>query len=153
MNKKGVTIIEVIAVLVIITCLVIIFIPKTTETIEVTKKSEYISEVKDIVDKAKIMYQDSKYLNDTNYFVKNGDSHVISLAKIEGIKDYVDPFGYLYDKTETFITFIKNNNTTDIRVNVKSCDMNLSDKIYNCYEIVDESYDNLTENSVKNTVH
>ena len=155
MNKKGFSIIELISVLIIIACILLFLFPKASNKIETTKKGEYITEVKEIVEKAKLMYEDTKYLNDSNYFTKLGENkYYITLDKINNITDYVDSFGYLYEKEETKITFVKTEtNELSIIVDFKSCDPNKANGVANCYEIVDEEYDKLDEKSVKNTIH
>ena len=154
MNKGKISILEIFSVLLILAVLAIFLIPKATQTTEETKKEKYLKEVKEMVDNAKIMYQNNVYLRDGNYFEqKTNNSYTITLDKILNIKDYVDPFGYLYDKKETKITFINENTDTIIKVNIKSCKANKSDGVKDCYEIVDEFYDKLSEKSIKNTIH
>ena len=154
MNKKGVTIIEVMSVLIIAAVILLLLFPKKADKIDTSKNSEYIKEVKEIVNKANLMYQNATYINDANYFTRvSYNTYSIILDKIVGITDFIDPYGYLYDRNDTKISYIRDGDSTKIKVTVKSCSSDLSDGIHRCYEIVDEDYEKLSEKSVKNTVH
>ena len=99
MNKKGFTLIELIAVVVIMSIIAIIATPNIINMIDKGKKDQYVSNAKEFLSKATYMYKQDKYRNDTTYFTKNDSGYQIKLGKIEGIKseDLIDPYGFKYD--------------------------------------------------------
>lgn len=149
MNKKGFTLIELIAVVVIMSIIAIIATPNIVNMIDKGKKEQYITDTKEFISKATYMYKQDKYRNDTNYFTKQDNSYKITLNKIEGIKqeDYTDPYGYKYNKTGSYITFKEPSETTtsvqerEIQVHIES------NEGTNCY-VVDDDKNNLSTNSV-----
>lgn len=98
MNKKGFTLIEVIAVVVIMGILALIVIPNTTRLLNEGKKEQMITEVGILISKAKYEYKMSNetkkeftfedYLKDkTDGY---GDSYKVGIVKYENNKYQVD---------------------------------------------------------------
>ena len=94
MNKKGFNLIELIAVVVIMSIIAIIATPNIINMIDKGKKDQYITNAKEFISKATYMYKQDKYRNDTTYFtINDSGSSRINLGKIESIKseDLTDP--------------------------------------------------------------
>ena len=106
-DKKGFTLIELIAVVVILSILAIIATPNIVNMIDRGKKEQYVADAKDFIAKATYMYKQEKYRNDTTYFTTNSSGSKIILGKIESIKseDLIDPYGFKYDTKNSYIKF------------------------------------------------
>lgn len=102
MNKKGFTLIELIAVVVIMAIIALIATPNIVNMLDKGKKEDYVSDAKEIITKATYMYKQEKYRNDTSIF-QGGKT--IKLEDIKGIDDYTDPYGFEYDKGNSYVTF------------------------------------------------
>lgn len=99
-DKKGFTLIELIAVVVILSILAIIATPNIVNMIDRGKKEQYVADAKDFIAKATYMYKQEKYKEK----FPNG---TIKLGDIEGINDsdLTDPYGYRYDTKNSTIKF------------------------------------------------
>lgn len=99
-DKKGFTLIELIAVVVILSILAIIATPNIVNMIDRGKKEQYVADAKDFIAKATYMYKQAKY--QTRF-----ESGKIKLGDIEGINDsdLTDPYGYKYDTKNSTIKF------------------------------------------------
>ena len=143
MKKKNTfTMIELIAGLVILSMLVIILIPVVSSHNENTKKEKYIKDVNDIVAKAEKLRNNKDYVK---LFEKSGNNYYITLDKISNVP-LKDPYGYIYDKKESKITF-KGENTV---INIKSCKQ--VNDLLQCYEIVDVNKKELNTDSIIKTL-
>ncbi len=111
MNKKGFTLIELIAVVVIMAIIALLATPNIVNMIDKGKKEDYVADAKSFISKATYMYKQEKYRNDTNYFTSNSSktAYTIKLKVIKDIKeqDKIDPYGHNYDLQESYITFSK----------------------------------------------
>ena len=99
-DKKGFTLIELIAVVVILSILAIIATPNIVNMIDSGKKEQYVADAKDFIAKATYMYKQEKYQ-------KKFKNDKIKLDDIEGINDsdLTDPYGYKYDTENSIIKF------------------------------------------------
>ncbi len=100
-DKKGFTLIELIAVVVILSILAIIATPNIVNMIDRGKKEQYVADAKDFIAKATYMYKQEK---NKEKFISGT---TIKLGDIEGINDsdLTDPYGYTYDKENSIIKF------------------------------------------------
>ena len=152
MNKKGFTLIELIAVVVIMSIIAIIATPNIINMIDKGKKDQYITNAKEFISKATYMYKQDKYRNDTTYFSADGK---ISLKNIEGIKieDLKDPYGFNYDTNNSYIEFKEPGSSLtgvqerQVTIHLESNDGNSS----KCY-VIETDKDNLSNNQVKEGV-
>ena len=150
MNKKGFTLIELIAVVVIMSIIAIIATPNIINMIDKGKKDQYITNAKEFISKATYMYKQDKYRNDTTYFSADG---TISLKNIEGIKseDLKDPYGFNYDTNNSYIKF-KEPGSSSTGVQEREVTIHLeSNDGSKCY-VIDTDKDNLSNNQVKEGV-
>lgn len=153
MNKKGFTLIELIAVVVIMSIIAIIATPNIINMIDKGKKDQYITNAKEFISKATYMYKQDKYRNDTTYFTTNDLGSQIKLGKIESIKseDLTDPYGFKYDINNSYIIF-KEPSSSSPGVQERKVIIHLESKDgTKCYVIEDDK-DNLSVNSVKEGV-
>ena len=112
MNKKGFTLIELIAVVVIMAIIALIATPNIVNMMDRGKKEDYVADAKEIITKATYMYKkesvskSDKFTENTEY---DGNTtytiYMIYLKKIDGINDYTDPYGFDYNTTESYVKF------------------------------------------------
>lgn len=104
MNRKGFTLIELIAVVVIMSIIAIIATPNIINMMDKGKKEQYVADAKEFISKATYMYKQEKYKEKFKE-VKNGET--ITLNEVNGIKteDKTDPYGFKYDLNKSVITF------------------------------------------------
>ena len=99
MNKKGFTLIELIAVVVIMAIIALIATPNIVNMMDKGKKEDYVADAKEIISKATYMYKLEKYEN-------KFDGDKIYLKDINGIDDdFKDPYGFSYDKAKSYVDF------------------------------------------------
>ncbi len=145
-KKKGVTIIEIIAVLLILVVAIIIINPMVLEIKDGMNKRKYISDVNRYVERAVEMYNSEEY---QDRFARSGNEYVITFENIDQVGITQDPYGFTYDRKESTVSFFET--TEDIVVNVKSC--TIEKNIEYCYEIADVELKDLTPDSIKASVN
>lgn len=149
MNKKGFTLIELIAVVVIMAIIALIATPNIVNMMDKGKKEDYVADAKEIITKATYMYKQEKYRNDTSIF-QGGTT--IKLADIKGIDDYTDPYGFTYDKEKSTVKFEEPNTTGELAERVVKITLisKKSDEVNaECYTIVTTDKNSLNANAVK----
>lgn len=120
MNSKGFTLIEVLAVLVILSMAALIVMP-SIKNVDKTKDSAFASSAKIITSKAGAMHSNDKYKNNSDLFIENK----IYLKNIIGIGNIKDPYGGEFDKEKSYVLF-KTVTENDIQIEkvyiyLKSC--------------------------------
>lgn len=106
MNKKGFTLIELIAVVVIMAIIALIATPNIVNMMDKGKKEDYVADAKEIISKATYMYKLEKYRNNAEIFSEGSEGTTIKLENINGIDDdFKDPYGFTYDKTNSYVEF------------------------------------------------
>ena len=149
MNKKGFTLMELLAVVVILAIISATAIPMIMEHPNHAKKTTYITNVKSFVTAASYMYTLEQYNTEYQYFTKDGNKYTITLDKLTNLSIEQDPFGYDYDMQNSYITFIEPEEYTQFSkrtttVYVKSCDIDKT----KCY-CIDSDNEHLTEDKIK----
>lgn len=145
MNKKGFTLIELIAVVVIMAIIALIATPNIVNMMDKGKKEDYVADAKEIISKATYMYKLEKYKN-------KFDSDKIYLKNINGIDDnFKDPYGFSYDKEKSYVDFsssgsseLKEREVKITLISKKSDDVNAE-----CYTIETTDKNSLDANAVK----
>lgn len=128
MNKKGFTLIELIAVLIVIAIIIIIAYPKINDSIKQNRARMYTEQEKRLVEAA------IKYLNE-NYFEENVDSFSISKNTLI-INGYIKEIYDLTDKDNVCSAYVY------VTSNLTSPQM----KAYlNCESYQTEGYDSLKQ--------
>lgn len=143
MNKKGFTLIELIAVVVIMAIIALIATPNIVNMMDKGKKEDYVADAKEIISKATYMYKLEKY---ENKFA--GDK--IYLKDINGIDDdFKDPYGFSYDKEESYVDFSSSGSGSS---ELKEREVKITLISHNdteCYTIVTTDKNSLNANAVK----
>ena len=141
MKKKGFTLVELIAVLVLISIIALMAIPNIIELLRKGKEKSYISDVEEMVSTAQYMYK-SKNVRVANF----EDGHTIKVIKLNGSHPDDDPYGYEYQKVESWISIEEptgDETKRKIQVFVKSCK---NDNV--CHYICGDG-ENITSDSIK----
>ena len=144
-DKKGFTLIELIAVVVILSILAIIATPNIVNMIDRGKKEQYVADAKDFIAKATYMYKQEKYKG-------RFEGGTIKLKDIEGINasDLTDPYGYKYDTGNSIIKFEEPSSTDTGAVQERKITITLeSHKDDKCYMINNTDKNDLDKSSVK----
>lgn len=146
-KKNGFTLIELIAVVVIMAIIALIATPNIVSMIDTGKREDYLADANEFISKATYMYKQEKYKNDTTIF-KNGD---ISLSDIENVNDLNDPYGGTY-QSSSFVRF-RETSSGGIIVRTAYIYLYSCDDDNNCHRIGTSSSpvseDDLTIDSVK----
>ena len=144
-DKKGFTLIELIAVVVILSILAIIATPNIINMIDRGKKEQYVADAKDFIAKATYMYKQEKYKE------KFISGTTIKLGDIEGINDsdLTDPYGYKYDTENSTIKFEETNNSSN-RIKEREVTITLQSSQENkCYMIANIEKNKLSQSDVQ----
>lgn len=152
MNKKGFTLVELLAVLVILSMITLIATPNIVSLMRQGTEKKFVEEVSKIVSNATYMYKNDNVREKS--FSKSGDSYKILIKDINGDVSATDPFGYLYSDT-SYISFTENlvsNNLYERVVNVyiESCKNN-NVCHYICKENMNVS-DSITRDDISDTL-
>ena len=102
MKKNGFTLVELIAVLVILSIIALMATPNIIELMRSGKEKSFISEVEEMISTAKYMYK-SESVRQANFTV-DGTGYRILMSNLNGTLPDTDPFGYTYEKNESYIT-------------------------------------------------
>lgn len=125
MNNKAFTLIELLAVLVVLSIATMIATPNVMKTVDNSKKEKFIIDAREIVLRSTYMYNEEEYRNNDNYFKKENGLSKIYLKDIQGVSLDKDSFGYTYDKENSFVSFLipedVKNEGVKINVYLKSC--------------------------------
>lgn len=139
MEKKAFTLIELLAVIIILSVIAVIVTPNITKLMNDSKKSKYIADAKIIVSRANYMSKLEKYNlrfeEDGKIFLKDLDHNNID----------TDPFGYDYDTNDSYVqiqTSVNSDNlpVKTLKVYLKSCSKKDSN-ICNCLGTSDNPID------------
>ncbi len=144
-DKKGFTLIELIAVVVILSILAIIATPNIVNMIDSGKKEQYVADAKDFIAKATYMYKQEKYQ-------KKFKKGKIKLGDIEGINDsdLTDPYGYKYDTENSIIKFEEPSSTDTAGVQERKVKITLySYEEDKCYMIENIEKNKLSKSDVQ----
>ena len=155
MNKKGFTLIELIAVVVIMAIIALIATPNIVNMMDRGKKEDYIADAKEIITKATYMYKkesvskSDKFTENTEY---DGNTtytiYMIYLKKIDGINDYTDPYGFTYDKEKSTVKFEEPNTTGELAERQVEIFLT-SNNGEECYLLSSNGNDDIDTNMVK----
>ena len=138
-DKKGFTLIEIIAVIVILGIIMLIAVPSVTNQILLSKKNAYATNVKSFLESADSSYREKHY---GDYL----EDREIIVAPLDSLKMDVDdlqksPFG-AYDKNRSYIVIKPTTNNFKSYAIVRDAAS---------YGIVGVSYEDISKDSIKNT--
>ncbi len=146
-KKKKISIIEILAILIILVIGAFVVRMSTITLIDEKHKQEYIEYVNRYVDEAVKLYQNETYKKDPRYFEKKNNAYIIKFINIEGVDIDKDPYGFDFMKEESNIIF----DNDIIIVNVKSCGKE-ENGAQKCYEIVDIDAKDIKTKNIKATI-
>lgn len=147
MNKKGFTLIELIAVVVIMSIIAVIATPNVINMMETGNNKKYISDASNFISKAKYMYKKEQYKDKFN--IPTSGEATIKLSEIVGITadEEKDPHGYSYDLEHSTVTIYTQGE--DTLKETKAEITLISHKDEDCYTIDNVEESNLTVDQVK----
>lgn len=150
MNKKGFTLIELIAVVVIMSIIAVIATPNVINMMETGNNKKYISDASNFISKAKYMYKKEQY---QDKFKKTPGEATIKLSEIVGITadDEKDPHGYPYDLNNSTVTIYTHGEETLKERKAKITLISYKDE--DCYTIDSVKESSLTVDQVKQGTH
>lgn len=142
MNKKGFTLIELIAVVVIMAIIALIATPNIVNMMDKGKKEDYVADAKEIISKATYMYKLEKYK-------EKFSGNRILLKNINGIdEDFKDPYGFSYDKAKSYVKFVKPDTTGELAERQVEIFLT-SNNGEECYLLSSNGNDDIDTNMVK----
>ncbi len=152
MKKSGFTLVELIAVLVILSIIALMATPNIIKLMQEGKEKSFISDVEEMVSTAKYMYKSETVRQES--FVVDDSGYKILMSNLNGSLPDSDPFGYEYQKNDSYITIIEpedveasaNVQTRTVKVHFKSC--KLKDGVNVCHCIDSQNADNLTPDNI-----
>ena len=100
-NRKGFTLIELIAVVVIMAIIALLATPNIISLLEKGKKEQFVADAKEFVSKATYMYKSEKFNSE-----QNSSSWYKSIGEIKGVttEDLIGPWGEDYSGSVTIST-------------------------------------------------
>ena len=147
MKKNGFTLVELIAVLVILSIIAILAAPNIVSLMKSSKDKSFISEVEELVTTATYMYK-SEAMKAQNFVGDEETGYTIYMNKINGTIPTNDPYGYAYildsvDNDGSYIKFTEpglneTNGSRKVYVHIKSCNANSK-----CHYVCGYTYDKL----------
>ena len=154
MRKNGFTLVELIAVLVILSIIALMATPNIIELMKSGKEKSFISEVEEMVSTAKYMYK-NETVRSSKFVVDGENGFRISMNDLNGSLPDDDPFGYKYDKDYSYITIIEPSDELDgdsinkrtVKVHFKSCKK--SNGADECHCLDSNDADHLTPEDIK----
>lgn len=154
MKKNGFTLVELLAVLVIVSIITLIATPNVINLMKQGREKKFVEEANSIVDNATYMYKNDRNRSNSNIFECNEDKTncKITLNKLDKGIESNDPYGYEYKVGESFVVFQEYCNSTTnvcqttVSVSIKSCSEKDSTE---CHYICSENAKNLTTDNIK----
>lgn len=151
MKKNGFTLVELIAVLVILSIIGMLAAPNIINLMQTGKEGSFISDAEEMVSTATYMYkvQSTRGFEESSFDEINQYQHRILMKDLTGTIPEADPYGYKYDTDDSYIDFVEPNesDTTDkrtISIHIKAC--NDDNK---CHYICSDDANNLSTNDIK----
>lgn len=102
MNKKGFTLVELLAVLIILSLILFIVAPNVLNMMERSKKQKFLADAKEMISLAKYKSKLSQY---QSLFVASGSNcYTITMANL-GFEKTEDVNGYTYDRSNSNVKY------------------------------------------------
>ena len=130
-KNKGFTLVELLAVLIILSLILFIVAPNVLKMIERGKKQRFVADAEEMISLAKYKSKLEKY---ENLFVPSGDEcYVITMNNL-GFEKTEDANGYTYDRSNSSVKYCYENNRQVFYITLISSDGNNSMSINNVKE-------------------
>lgn len=131
-NRKGFTLVELLAVITIMAIIAVIATPNIISLLERSKKTDFVTDAKEFASKANYMFKQREmkgYGNDIfEICTVPAAGYKISLDKIEGIDNFDSPFGGGYITADSYVFFkessVQNSSSLkkyEVQIFLKSC--------------------------------
>lgn len=138
-NRKGFTLIELIAVVVIMAIIALLATPNIIGLLENGKKEEFVADAKEFISKASYQYRSEKFNNDQN------KPKSYKLEEINGVTDddLVGPWGKEYSKDDG-VSIDYNNGTITYKITLTTDDKSHKTYKFDGVKKEDINIDNIT---------
>lgn len=149
MKKNAFTLVELIAVLVILSIIALLATPNIINLMQSGKEKSLLTDVEEMVSNATYMYKNENvrgFSASIFDYDENSEMYTITIGNIRGTIPDNDPYGYTYDKENSYIGFKESSDDSGIRktiVFVKAC--NQENK---CHCVKTEDGNNLTPENI-----
>lgn len=154
MKKNGFTLVELLAVLVIVSIITLIATPNIVNLMKQSREKEFIAEAQNMVDSAKAMYKNEQKRAALGCKDENPTCR-IAISKLDKTIESNDPYGYKYDREASYIEFNESNCTDGIcrrivTTYIKSYNENKPTEECHCiYKVSSDSEKALTTDDIK----
>lgn len=103
MKNNGFTLVELIAVVVILSIISMLAAPNIVELMQRSKDGSFVSEVNQLVSQARYMYKNNKTRE--NMEQENDSTYKVTMRELSGNVPTSDPYGYDYLIDDSYISF------------------------------------------------
>lgn len=153
MKKNGFTLVELIAVLVILSIIALMATPNIISLMQSGKEKSFVTDVEEMVSTAKYMYK-SESVRQANFTV-DGTGYKILMSNLNGTVPDTDPYGYEYQKNESYIIITEPSDTQaadtvskrTVAVHFKACKVKDGATVCHCLDSSDG--DNLKTTDIR----
>ena len=121
MNKKGFTLVELLAVLVILSLILFIVAPNVLKMIERGKKQKFLADAEEMISIAKYKSKLDKY--QSLFVAAGGNCYTITMSNL-GFEKTEDVNGYTYDRSNSSVKYCLENSKYVFYVTLISSDGN-----------------------------
>ena len=107
-DRKGFTLVELLAVVVIMAIIALIATPNIISLLERSKRSDFVSDAKEFASKANYMFKRMEQKGYDSLFTSDDPTNCaykIKLVDIEGVNNLDDPYGGVYKDSESYVCF------------------------------------------------
>ncbi len=157
MKRNGFTLVELIAVLVILSIIGMLAAPNIINLMQTGKEGSFISDAEEMVSTATYMYkiQSARGFEESAFEEISQYQHRIYMKDLTGTIPESDPYGYTYDTSNSYISFeepddTETTETRTVKAYFKSCKKDESGSIIKCH-CINATDENADATNIKNS--